>query len=87
MAYFVDEDYPYEDVLWHCIGDECDGVVCVGDYYISVGNMYDALRLNATVDQFFAHYDMELENYSLPEKKRKTIPNLENYVKMTNEKR
>ena len=80
MSYFVDKDIKLEDIDYFQVSDQCDETLCINDYYFSFDNIVTSLCMNATKAQLFDYYDEALENYALPEKKRK-LPNFENYLR------
>jgi len=55
-----------EDALLHYfwVGGELGGVLCVGDYFFSFNMIVEFFRYNATPDQLFEFYDIEMENIS-----------------------
>ena len=54
LKYF--KDRPYID----CVGDECDGVVNINDYFFDVQFMAKCLRLGLTKKRVFGYYDYSL---------------------------
>ena len=72
LKYF--KDRPYVDF----IGDECDGVVNINDYFFSVQFMAKCLKLGIVRKKMFDYYDYQLDAYS----KKGTLMNLESWLKL-----
>lgn len=61
------------------VGDKIGDVLNIGDYWLDMENMVDALRLNVPVDTFFAWYDQWMES---EHKKGELRYNLEHYNRL-----
>lgn len=60
--YFVDEDTNLGDIDYSWVGDKIGDVLNVGDYWLDMENMVDALRLNIPKEVFFAWYENYMES-------------------------
>jgi len=77
--YFVDEETTLDDISCDWVRDKIGDVLNIGDYWLDMENMVDALRLNVPVDTFFAWYDQWMES---EHKKGELRYNLEHYNRL-----
>lgn len=83
-TYFCDDKIKISEVDYYHIGGEVDGCVQVNDHFFSISDMYKALKLGATRDQLFTHYDEDLANAHLGSEAKPRV-DLKNFIALTKE--
>lgn len=73
--YFQEEDEDLPEYFW--VGDKIGDVLNIGDYWLDMENIVDALRLRVPVNTFFAWYDQ----WTNPSEKAPRY-NLEHYTRL-----
>lgn len=79
--YYLDKDTKRSDIEDYWIADEIGGLIFINDYYHSIDDMVEALRLNCPVDKFFKWYDESMIQVLSPENGRFKY-NLRSYLKL-----